>query len=125
MKYIDEYRDGKVAAILARRIAETVTRPWVLMEVRGGQTHSIVRYGIDRIIPPFDRAGARPRLPGVHPIIEKRKPLPSISLTADAAMLTAVGNDTDFLRVFVDQWIFSGGRAISRSGFRPPAPRRT
>jgi hydrogenase expression/formation protein HypD len=47
MKYIDEYRDGKVAAILARRIAETVTRPWVLMEVRGGQTHSIVRYGID------------------------------------------------------------------------------
>ncbi len=52
MKYVDEYRDGKVAAILARRIAETVTRPWVLMEVRGGQTHAIVRYGIDRIIPP-------------------------------------------------------------------------
>jgi hydrogenase expression/formation protein HypD len=51
MKYIDEYRDSRVAAGLARRIAETATRPWVLMEVCGGQTHSIVRYGIDRIIP--------------------------------------------------------------------------
>lgn len=52
MKYIDEYRDSKVAAGLARRLAEVATRPWVLMEVCGGQTHSIVRYGIDRMIPP-------------------------------------------------------------------------
>jgi len=52
MKYLDEYRDPDVAASLARRIAETVTRPWVLMEVCGGQTHSIVRYGIDRMLPP-------------------------------------------------------------------------
>ena len=52
MKYLDEYRDGGVAAGLARRIGETVTRPWVLMEVCGGQTHSIVRYGIDRMLPP-------------------------------------------------------------------------
>jgi D-sedoheptulose 7-phosphate isomerase len=39
----------------------------------------------------------------LHPIIEKRKPLPAISLSVDSAMLTAVGNDTDFSRVFVDQ----------------------
>ncbi len=52
MRYLDEYRDGGVAAGLARRIAETVTRPWVLMEVCGGQTHSIVRYGVDRMLPP-------------------------------------------------------------------------
>lgn len=51
MKYLDEYRDGGVAATLAKTIAETATRPWVLMEVCGGQTHSIVRYGIDRMIP--------------------------------------------------------------------------
>jgi hydrogenase expression/formation protein HypD len=51
MKYLDEYRDAEVARVLARRIAETATRPWVLMEVCGGQTHSIVRYGIDRMIP--------------------------------------------------------------------------
>ena len=52
MKYLDEYRDGDIADGLRRAIADTVTRPWVLMEVCGGQTHSIVRYGIDRMIPP-------------------------------------------------------------------------
>jgi hydrogenase expression/formation protein HypD len=51
LKYLDEYRDGGIAARLAGRIAEIATRPWVLMEVCGGQTHSIVRYGIDRMIP--------------------------------------------------------------------------
>jgi hydrogenase expression/formation protein HypD len=51
VKYLDEYRNSDVAAGLARKIAETATRPWVLMEVCGGQTHSIVRYGIDRMIP--------------------------------------------------------------------------
>jgi hydrogenase expression/formation protein HypD len=51
MKYLDEYRDGDIAGGLRRAIAETATRPWVLMEVCGGQTHSIVRYGIDRMIP--------------------------------------------------------------------------
>ncbi len=51
MKYVDEYRDAGLAAALAKRIAATVTRPWVLMEVCGGQTHSIVRYGIDRMLP--------------------------------------------------------------------------
>jgi hydrogenase expression/formation protein HypD len=52
VRYLDEYRDAEVAASLARSIADTVTRPWVLMEVCGGQTHSIVRYGIDRMLPP-------------------------------------------------------------------------
>jgi hydrogenase expression/formation protein HypD len=51
VKYLDEYRNGGVASAIAKTIAETVTRPWTLMEVCGGQTHSIVRYGIDRIIP--------------------------------------------------------------------------
>lgn len=51
MKYLDEYRDDALAAGLARRIREATSRPWVLMEVCGGQTHSIVRYGIDRMLP--------------------------------------------------------------------------
>ncbi len=51
MKYLDEYRSPDLAASLARRIKETVTRPWVLMEVCGGQTHSIVRYGVDQMLP--------------------------------------------------------------------------
>jgi hydrogenase expression/formation protein HypD len=52
MRYVDEYRDGGVATRIASEIAEITTRPWVLMEVCGGQTHSIVRYGIDRTLPP-------------------------------------------------------------------------
>jgi D-sedoheptulose 7-phosphate isomerase len=38
-----------------------------------------------------------------HPIVEKRRPLPALALTADAALITAVGNDLDFSRVFVEQ----------------------
>ena len=51
MKYIDEYRRADTASAIAARIADTVTRPWVIMEVCGGQTHSIVRYGLDRMLP--------------------------------------------------------------------------
>ena len=51
MKYLDEYRDPQAARKLAEAIARTVTRPWTIMEVCGGQTHTIVKYGVDRIIP--------------------------------------------------------------------------
>jgi hydrogenase expression/formation protein HypD len=51
MKYIDEYRDPEIAAALVNRIASRVTRPWVLMEICGGQTHTLMRYGIDELIP--------------------------------------------------------------------------
>jgi hydrogenase expression/formation protein HypD len=51
MRYVDEYRDGPAARSLAEAIARTVTRPWVIMEVCGGQTHSIVKYGLDRLLP--------------------------------------------------------------------------
>ena len=51
MKYVDEYRDHAVAQKLIAEIKRTVTRPWVLMEVCGGQTHSIVKYGLDCLLP--------------------------------------------------------------------------
>ncbi len=51
MKYVDEYRLETVARKLADEIHKKVTRPWVLMEVCGGQTHSIVRYGLDYLLP--------------------------------------------------------------------------
>src|SRR5262249_45641757 len=52
MKYVDEYRDGAAARQLAEAVARAVTRPWTIMEVCGGQTHTIVKYGIDRLLPP-------------------------------------------------------------------------
>jgi hydrogenase expression/formation protein HypD len=51
MKYVDEYRDPVAAQQFADAIARTVTRPWTLMEVCGGQTHTIVKYGIDELLP--------------------------------------------------------------------------
>jgi hydrogenase expression/formation protein HypD len=51
MRYLDEFRDGALARALFEQIRRTVTRPWVLMEVCGGQTHSIIRNGIDQLLP--------------------------------------------------------------------------
>ncbi|HEV2350115.1 MAG TPA: hydrogenase formation protein HypD [Terriglobia bacterium] len=51
MKYLDEYRDEQVAGNIIGEIRRILTRPWVIMEVCGGQTHSIVKYGIDRLLP--------------------------------------------------------------------------
>ncbi|MGD0507663.1 MAG: hydrogenase formation protein HypD [Terriglobales bacterium] len=51
MKYLDEYRDHRIARVLAAEIAQSTTRPWVLMEICGGQTHTIMRYGIDEMLP--------------------------------------------------------------------------
>ena len=51
MKYIDEYRDEALAGKLVNELRQVVTKPWVLMEVCGGQTHTIVKYGIDRLLP--------------------------------------------------------------------------
>ena len=52
MRYLDEYRDADACAALAAEIARAATRPHVIMEVCGGQTHSILRYGLDRMLPP-------------------------------------------------------------------------
>ncbi|WP_435972070.1 hydrogenase formation protein HypD [Streptomyces sp. Qhu_M48] len=51
MKYIDEFQNPDLAKRLLDEIRATVTRPWALMEVCGGQTHSIIRHGIDQLLP--------------------------------------------------------------------------
>jgi len=84
MKHRGEYRDADRARRLAAEIARVVRRPWAIMEVCGGQTHALVRHGIDQLLPPevemihgpgcpvcvtpvevLDRAIAIARLPGV------------------------------------------------------------
>jgi len=52
MKYLDEFRDAKAVQEMAKAITKTVRHPWNIMEVCGGQTHAIVRYGLDRLLPP-------------------------------------------------------------------------
>ncbi len=51
MKYVDEYRDADRAHEYARAIAAITTRPWTIMEVCGGQTHTIIKSGIDKLLP--------------------------------------------------------------------------
>ncbi len=51
MKYLDEFRDPKVARKILAEIKNTVTQPWVIMEICGGQTNTILKHGIDQVIP--------------------------------------------------------------------------
>ena len=52
MKFIDEFRDANAVETLLEQIRATVTKPWIIMEVCGGQTHTILRYGLDELLPP-------------------------------------------------------------------------
>jgi len=51
MKYVDEYRDAGLVRQLAAAIARATTRPWTIMEICGGQTHAIVKFGLDDLLP--------------------------------------------------------------------------
>ena len=51
MKFLDEYRDEALAKKIVDEVRRITTKPWVLMEVCGGQTHAIVKYGIDQLLP--------------------------------------------------------------------------
>jgi hydrogenase expression/formation protein HypD len=105
VKYVDEYRDPGVAAALVSRIAATVTRPWVMMEVCGGQTHSIVRYGIDRMLPAGVELVHGPGCPvcvtslemidRAHAIAARK----DVIFTSFGDMLRVPGSDGDLLRL--------------------------
>ncbi len=52
MRYLDEFRDSQLTRNLVNEIRHITTRPWVIMEICGGQTHSIMQNGIDQLLPP-------------------------------------------------------------------------
>jgi hydrogenase expression/formation protein HypD len=52
MKYVDEYRDGDAAQRYVKAIAAITARRWTIMEICGGQTHAIVKFGLDELLPP-------------------------------------------------------------------------
>lgn len=52
MRFVDEYRDDRIARALVEEIHRAATRPWTLMEVCGGQTHTLIRQGIDELLAP-------------------------------------------------------------------------
>jgi len=104
MKYIDEYRDERIARALAREIAERATQDWVLMEICGGQTHTIMRYGLDEILPHQIELVHGPGCPVcVTPLetIDKAIALalrPDVILVSYGDMLRVPGSHSDLFR---------------------------
>jgi hydrogenase expression/formation protein HypD len=104
VKYLDEYRDERVARALAAEIGQRTTQPWVLMEICGGHTHTIMRYGIDELLPPEVELVHGPGCPVcVTPLetIDKAIELaarPDVILVSYGDMLRVPGSRSDLFR---------------------------
>jgi hydrogenase expression/formation protein HypD len=105
MKYLDEYRDGERSQQFAREIRCLTTRPWNIMEVCGGQTHAIVKFGIDELLPKQITLIHGPGCPVcVTPleIIDKALEIagrPDVIFASFGDMLRVPGSATDLLSV--------------------------
>jgi hydrogenase expression/formation protein HypD len=105
VKYLAEFRDGEIAQKLASEIRAITTKPWAIMEVCGGQTHSILRNGIDQLLPPEIELIHGPGCPVcVTPLdmIDKAlaiAALPDVIFTSFGDMLRVPGSDRDLFRV--------------------------
>lgn len=105
MKYLTEYRDGAIARALIDRIRRAATRPWTLMEVCGGQTHTIVRQGLDELLEGAVEMIHGPGCPVcVTPLEQIEKALtlaarPDVIFTSFGDMLRVPGTDCDLQQV--------------------------
>jgi hydrogenase expression/formation protein HypD len=105
VKYLDEYRDGANAREYARQIARVTTQPWAIMEVCGGQTHAIVKFGIDELLPKAITLIHGPGCPVcVTPLefIDKAIEIasrPGVIFCSFGDMLRVPGSKTDLLSV--------------------------
>ncbi len=105
MKFLDEYRDAGLARKFAGEIHRMTTRPWKIMEVCGGQTHAIVKFGIDELLPKQIELIHGPGCPVcVTPleVIDKALEIASrrgVVFTSFGDMLRVPGSSTDLLSV--------------------------
>ena len=105
MKYLDEYRDGTIARGLAAEVARRATRPWVLMEICGGQTHTLMRFGIDEMLPPGVEMVHGPGCPVCVTSLEtidkaiEIASRPGVTLVSYGDMLRVPGSRTDLFHV--------------------------
>jgi hydrogenase expression/formation protein HypD len=108
MKYLDEYRDAELVHKGLDEIRRTVTRPWSLMEICGGQTHSIMRHGLDELLPEGIELIHGPGCPVcVTPLelIDKAIAIasrPDVIFTSFGDMLRVPGSDEDLFRTRAD-----------------------
>ena len=105
MKFLDEYRDADLAQKFAQEIRRITTKPWTIMEVCGGQTHAIVKFGIDELLPKQIELIHGPGCPVcVTPleVIDKALEIaakPDVIFTSFGDMLRVPGSTTDLLSV--------------------------
>jgi len=105
MKYLSEYRDGELVHAALNRIREITTRPWTLMEICGGQTHSIIKNGLDQLLPPEIDLVHGPGCPVcVTPLelIDKALAIashPEVIFTSYGDMLRVPGSQADLFSV--------------------------
>ncbi|MDB9313220.1 hydrogenase formation protein HypD [Spirulina sp. CS-785/01] len=105
MKYVQEYRDAALARQYQNAIAEITSQPWTLMEICGGQTHAIVKYGIDELLPPDITLIHGPGCPVCvtpTPLINAAVTLasdPQIIFCSFGDMLRVPGSDKDLLSI--------------------------
>jgi hydrogenase expression/formation protein HypD len=105
MKFVDEYRDAQSAQQYAQAIAQLTTQPWKIMEVCGGQTHSIVKFGLDELLPKEINLIHGPGCPVCVTsieLIDKAIALaerPEIILCSFGDMLRVPGSEKDMLTV--------------------------
>lgn len=103
MRFVDEYRDATQAEKILRAIRQTVTRPWTLMEICGGQTHTLIKFGIDHMLPEEITLVHGPGCPVcVTPLelIDKALALarmPDVIFTSFGDMLRVPGSRSDLL----------------------------
>jgi len=103
VRYLDEYRDPQLARVLLDELHRVATRPWTLMEVCGGQTHTIVRQGIDELLPTGIRMIHGPGCPVcVTPLETLDRAMaiaarPGTILASFGDMLRVPGSSTDLL----------------------------
>jgi hydrogenase expression/formation protein HypD len=105
MKFVDEFRDPGAVAALARTIARRCTRPWTIMEVCGGQTHAIVRHGLDGLLPAGIELIHGPGCPvcvtpaEVLDLAHRIAARPEVTFCTFADMLRVPGSSTDLFAV--------------------------
>jgi hydrogenase expression/formation protein HypD len=105
MKYLTEFRNGEIAQKMAREIHAVTTRPWKIMEVCGGQTHSIIKNGIDQMLPAGVEMVHGPGCPVcVTPLelIDKALAIaaqPGVIFCSFGDMLRVPGTDADLFQI--------------------------
>jgi len=104
MRYLDEFNDPQLAGRLVEEIHATATRQWSIMEVCGGQTHSIIRHGIDQLISDQVESSTSGCPVCVTPLelIDKALEIasrPGVIFCSFGDMLRVPGSESDLFRV--------------------------